>query len=415
MALALLVWALARLLSWRLVEGHHAVHGRQAWQAWSVLRLLDEARSWLFPLYSSSLTPAWLRALGAKVGKDVEASTVLLIPSLTSVSDGAFLADDTLLGGYELGGGWLRVAQVKIGKHAFLGNSGMAAPGRKVPKQGLVAVLSAAPRRKHAKSGTSWLGSPPAELRRQADSADDERTYHPPPRLRAARAFVELLRVVPLVVHALLCLGAAVALLTLAERAGWWAAALLSGGVLIGAGAVAAGATTVAKWLLVGRLKRSEYPLWSWFVWLNELADTFVEVIAAPWFARAATGTPVLNLWLRSMGAKVGRGVWCETYWLPEADLVHLHDGATVNSGCVVQTHLFHDRVLSMDTVTLRAGATLGPNSVILPAAVLGRDATVGPVSLVMRGESVPDKTRWIGNPIGPWVDDLDDTDEATA
>jgi hypothetical protein len=30
----------------------------------------------------------------------------------------------------------------------------------------------------------------------------------------------------------------------------------------------------------------------------------------------------------------------------------------------------------------------------------------VGPVSLVMRGESVPDKTRWIGNPIGPWVDE---------
>ena len=121
LALAFLVWLVVRLLSWGLVEGHHPVHGRQAWQAWSVLRVLDEARSWLFPLYSSSLTPAWLRALGAKVGKDVEASTVLLIPSLTSISDGAFLADDTLLGGYELGGGWLRVGRVKIGKHAFLG------------------------------------------------------------------------------------------------------------------------------------------------------------------------------------------------------------------------------------------------------------------------------------------------------
>ncbi len=26
-----------------------------------------------------------------------------------------------------------------------------------------------------------------------------------------------------------------------------------------------------------------------------------------------------------------------------------------------------------------------------------------------MRGESVPDETRWIGNPIGPWVDDESD------
>ena len=83
--------------------------------------------------------------------------------------------------------------------------------------------------------------------------------------------------------------------------------------------------------------------------------------------------------------------------------LVTLKDGSTVNRGCVVQTHLFHDRVLSMDTVTLEAGATLGPNSVILPAATIGRHATVGPVSLVMRGEGVPSRTCWIGNPIGPW------------
>ena len=88
--------------------------------------------------------------------------------------------------------------------------------------------------------------------------------------------------------------------------------------------------TTVAKWVLVGRLRPSEHPLWSSFVWRNELADTFVEVLAAPWFARAATGTAVLNVWLRSMGARVGRGVWCETYWLPEADLIDLRDGATV-------------------------------------------------------------------------------------
>ncbi len=405
LVLMILVWLCVRLLSIGLEEGHHPVHGRQAWQAWSILRVLDEARTWLFPLYSSSLTPVWLRALGARVGKNVEASTVLLIPKLTSVSDGAFLADDTLLGGYELGGGWLRIARVKIGKHAFVGNSGMTAPGRKVPKQGLVAVLSAAPPRTKAKAGTAWLGSPPTKLRREAGDGDDSRTYNPPTRLRVARALVEVLRLVPVVVFFAIGLAVVVALELVADHVAWVVAALLSGVVLIVAGAVAAGVTSAAKWLLVGRLKVSDHPLWSSFVWRNELADTFVEYVAAPWFARAATGTPALNVWLRSLGAKVGKGVWCETYWLPEADLVDLRDGVTVNEGCVVQTHLFHDRMLSMDTVTLRAGATLGPHSVILPAAVLGRHATVGPVSLVMRGEVVPDKTRWIGNPIGPWVD----------
>jgi non-ribosomal peptide synthetase-like protein len=402
--LAALVLVLVRLLARGLESGHHPVYSSTAWKAWTTIRVLDDARSWLYPLYASTLTPTWLRALGARIGADVEASTVLLLPSLTTVNDGAFLADDTLLGGYELGGGWLRVDRVRVGKRAFVGNSGMAAPGRKVPKEGLVAVLSAAPRRAKAKAGTSWIGSPPTRMRRSADDTDQSRTYRPARVLRVTRAAVELCRLVPVVLNTVLWIGVATALLLLVDRSGWALAAILAGPVLVVAGYAGAASATVAKWVLVGRVRAGTHPLWSGFVWRNELADAFVEVIAAPWFARPSTGTWMLNAWLRSLGARIGRGVWCESYWLPEADLVDLREGATVNQGCVVQTHLFHDRMLSMDTVTLRAGATLGPNSVILPAAVLGRHATVGPVSLVMRGESVPDKTRWIGNPIGPWA-----------
>ena len=138
---------------------------------------------------------------------------------------------------------------------------------------------------------------------------------------------------------------------------------------MLAAGAVAAGISTIAKWLIVGPIRAGEQPLWSSFVWRTEVSDTFTEMVAAPWFARAAAGTPALAVWLRSLGAKIGRGVWCDSYWLPEPDLVTLGDGATVNRGCVVQTHLFHDRIMSMDTVELEAGATLGPHSVILPAA----------------------------------------------
>ncbi|WP_235503478.1 Pls/PosA family non-ribosomal peptide synthetase [Aeromicrobium sp. Root344] len=403
-ALALLVLAAVRLQSIGLTSGTYPVHSFRGWQAWSVVRLMDEARTWLFPLYSSTVTPTWLRLLGARIGQGVEASTVLMLPSLTSVNDGAFLADDTMLGMYELGGGWLRIEQVKIGRRAFVGNSGMTAPGRKVPKGGLVAVLSAAPRRSEAKAGTSWLGSPPQKLRRSSGTPDASRTHAPPRRVRTWRALVELARVVPLIVNGLLGLVVVVGLERLAAES-WLLAGGASGVVLIAAGAVAACVAAGAKWSLVGKVRSAEHPLWSSFVWRNELADTFVEVLGAPWLARSASGTPVLNLWLRSLGARVGRGVWCETYWLPEADLITLGAGCTVNRGCVVQTHLFHDRILSMDTVTLEPGSTLGPHSVILPAATIGAHASIGPVSLVMRGESVPKKTRWIGNPIGPWAD----------
>jgi non-ribosomal peptide synthetase-like protein len=401
-AYALLTLVIVRTLATGLRAGYHPVRSRIGWQAWATERVMDAARMLLFPLYSSLLTPVWLRALGAKVGSNVEASTVLLLPKMTTVGDGAFLADDTMVASYELDGGWLHISPARVGKRAFLGNSGMAAPGRAVPKNGLVAVLSAAPAK--AKKGSSWLGSPPVQLRRAADQGDQSRTFAPPVRLKVARAVVEACRIIPTMCTAAIGVGVLLTLELIVGQASFVAAGVLSGLVLLAAGAVAGGTATVAKWLLVGRTRVTEYPLWSSFVWRNEVMDTFVEMVAAPWFASAASGTSVLNLWLRTLGARIGRGVWCETYWLPEADLISLGDGATVNRGCVLQTHLFHDRILRMDTVDLAAGATLGPHGIVLPAASIGAGATVGPASLVMRGEAVPAGTRWIGNPIAPWT-----------
>src|SRR5262249_10850595 len=147
---------------------------------------------------ASTITPLWLRALGARIGRGVEASTVLMLPKMTTIGDEAFLADDTLIASYELGGGWLRIAQAKVGERSVLGKSGMTAPGRRLPKRSLVAVLSATPEK--AKAGTSWLGSPPVELRRAEQETDVNRTFAPPRRVRVGRAAVEAGRLVPTVV-----------------------------------------------------------------------------------------------------------------------------------------------------------------------------------------------------------------------
>lgn len=398
----LLTAGVVRILGIGLKEGHYRVRSLTGWRIWATERVLDAARDLLFPIYASLFTPVWLRMLGAKVGRNVEASTVLLLPSMTTVGDGAFLADDTMIASYELGGGWMKVAPAKIGKRAFLGNSGMTGPGRSVPKNSLVAVLSATPAK--AKSGTSWLGSPPVRLRRSKLDADQTLTFDPPLRLKIFRACWELCRAIPVVLTVGIAAGVLVALDLLAGSAGGYAAAALLGGVIVlAAGAVAAAASVAAKWTLVGRIEASEHPLWSSFIWRNEVVDTFVEMVTAPWFARSATGSPALVWWLRALGARIGSGSWCESYWLPEADLVTLGENSTVNRGCVIQTHLFHDRVMSMAAVTLEDGATIGPHGVILPAARIGAGGTVGPASLVMRGETVPAGSYWIGNPVSPW------------
>ncbi|WP_018024871.1 Pls/PosA family non-ribosomal peptide synthetase [Corynebacterium ulceribovis] len=399
-----LTWLSVRLLGLGLQPGIHAVRSRQGWQVWATERLMDMARTEMFPLYASELTPLWLRSLGAKIGHNVEASTAVMVPRFAEVRDGAFLADDTLVGGYELGGGWMVTGPTRIGRRSFLGNSGVAGPNRKLGKNSLVAVLSSTP--KKAKRGSNWWGSPPERLRRVEVATDgSDRTYQPGFGVKLARGFVETLRLLAPMVSALIAVAVFAGMQWLVLDFGWWAAWAAGGVLLMAGGIVAALVTVLVKWACVGRHRAGDHPLWSWFVWLDELQDTFVETLARPWFLEPNLGTGELNVMLRMLGAKVGRGAWLESYWLPETDLCHIGRGASVGRGCVVQSHLFQDRVMSMDTVVLAPGATLGPHSVALPASELGENTSVGPASLVMRGDVVPAGTRWQGNPIEAVLD----------
>ncbi len=142
---------------------------------------------------------------------------------------------------------------------------------------------------------------------------------------------MELCRFVPVACSVAIAVGVLAALAALVDRLGPWWAAALSGGVMLGAGLTAALLTTVAKWVVVGGIERATTPL-ELVRLAHEVVDTFVEMVAAPWFAARRRGPRRCPVAAQPRG-RIGRGVWCESYWLPEADLVRLGDGVSVNRG----------------------------------------------------------------------------------
>ena len=64
-----------------------------------------------------------------------------------------------------------------------------------------------------------------------------------------------------------------------------------------------------------------------------------------------------------------------------------------------LQTHLFEDRVMKMSTVRIGKGATVGDRAIVLYDASVGQDAALEPLSLAMKGEQLPVRTRWRGIP----------------
>jgi len=396
---ALLVALAVRSVSWLIRPGWHEDTGATAWALWLSGAAMTRAQGILFPLYSSVYTRSWLRLLGIEVARRTEVSTAVGLNRLVRFGDTSFAADDVVFAGTRARGGRIEVRPIEVGSRTFLGNGAILRAGTRLGDDSLVGVLSSPPL--SSADGTSWLGLPALELPRVPERPDPSRTTAPPRRLVLARGAIELLRILlPATISVLLgavVFGALEALGT--SAGGLW---LLAGApfVLLAASLCAVGITIGAKWLLMGRYEPGEHPLWSFFVWRDELVNTFQEQLAGAWLLSSALGTPFVPAYLRAMGCKVGKGVWFETLAVTEFDLVDLGDGCAVNRGACVETHLFHDRLLRMGPAVLGADSTLGPNSAVLPDTVVGRGCSVGARSVVLRGERLPADTAWHGAPV---------------
>jgi len=396
---ALLAALLVRLVGSLVRPGWHADEGCAGWALWLNEALMAGACDVLRPLFLSVVTRRWLRLAGIRVGEGAEVSTAVGLNRLTSFADRSFVTDDVVFATARACGGWLHVAEIEVGNGTFLGNSAILSGATKLGSHGLIGVLTIPPRQ--TADGTSWFGSPPLELPRVPDKTDPSRTFDPPRRLIAARAGMELVRtLLPATVS--VALGALVfsAVESIGSRYGILGMAAATPFLLLAAGLGAAAFTIRAKWLIMGRYRAGEHPFWSFFVWRDEVINSLQEELARTWLLGDCLGTPLMSVYLRAMGARVGRDVWFETLAVTEFDVVELGDGCVVNRGACVETHLFHDRLMRIGPARLGAGSTLGPASVVLPDTVPGAGTRVGGRSVVLRGEELPPGTSWHGAPV---------------
>jgi non-ribosomal peptide synthetase-like protein len=394
-----LVAIAVRSVSWLIRPGWHSSTGATAWAGWFCETLMGQSRGILFPLYSTVYTRSWLRLLGITVGKRTEVSTAVGLNRLARIGDTSFLTDDVVFAGTRSRAGLMEITPIEIGSRSFVGNCAILRASTKLGDDSLVGVLSSPPL--SSAHGTSWLGQTPLELPRVLDRTDPSRTTTPPPRLVVARGAMDLLRIMlPATVS--VALGSLVFLLfeSIATRAGALELVLVAPFVVLAAGLCAVGLTVGAKWLLMGRYHPGDHPLWSFFVWRDEIMNTLHEKLAGAWLLSMALGTPLMPLYLRAMGSKVGQSVWFESLNVTEYDLVDLRDGCAVNRAACVQTHLFHDRLLRLGPSVLGRDSTLGPRSALLPDASIGSGCTIGAGSVVLRGEQMPPRTRWHGVPV---------------
>ena len=388
----------------RVRAGEHGTTSLFYFRKWTVDRLLELSLSVIHPIYATVYVVPFFRALGAKIGRGAEISTAASVThDLLEIGEGAFVADSVTLGDATVRRGRLTLQRTVIGRRTFLGNSAVVPDGNHLPDDALVGCLSVPPENVALQPGQACFGSPAIILpNRQASTAYDDRlTFRPGPWQWVQRLAIEGARILlpRAAVFAAICLALDI-FEPLPDQMGDIPALLVVPLLFVAMFCIPSLLGVAAlKWLVVGRYRPAEHPMWSRPVWLSEAITAIYEGLTVPLVMRHLRGTPFLPMALRLFGAHIGRRTYLDTVDMTEFDLVTIGDEAELNQEGGPQTHLFEDRVMKMDALVLGARSTMGPLSIALPGARLDDGARLGPLSLVMKGETIPAGPSWAGSP----------------
>jgi non-ribosomal peptide synthetase-like protein len=401
-----LLVAVKRLAIGKIRPGIYPLQSTAYLRKWFTDYLLTTTGELFLPIFATLYLPSLLRLLGAKIGNRVEISTVVQVsPDLLIADDESFLADGAMIGGRRIHGGLVEIRENRIGRRSFVGNGALMPPGVDLGDKCLLGVASIPPSdHQRTPDGTRWLGSPSFALpKTQQDSSfADSTTYQPTRALVVQRLLIEAVRItLPGFIAATALFVLTCGLFMAADLLSLLVFFAVTPIVVFGAVLVSALAVVGVKWLLMGTYRPTVQPLWSIYVWLGEVVNGAYESIATPLIEPLA-GTPFLPAYLRLLGCKIGRWAYIETTLFSEFDLVEIGDYAALNLGATIQAHLFEDRVMKSSRVLIGDECSVGGSAVVLYDTEMKTGAKIRPLSLLMKGETLPPFTRWHGIPTRP-------------
>jgi non-ribosomal peptide synthetase-like protein len=110
-------------------------------------------------------------------------------------------------------------------------------------------------------------------------------------------------------------------------------------------------------------------------------------------------GTPFKNVIWRLLGVRLGRRVFDDGVFMTERSFVTIGDDCTLNAGTVIQCHSQEDGAFKSDRTAIGARCTLGVGAFVHYGVTMSEGAVLAPDSFLMKGEEIPQRAQWGGNP----------------
>jgi non-ribosomal peptide synthetase-like protein len=152
----------------------------------------------------------------------------------------------------------------------------------------------------------------------------------------------------------------------------------------------------LAKWVLVGRWKPQEIPLWSLAYVRFWLVKTLIRSNPLVLFV----GSPLYVLYLKALGAHIGRGVAIFSRTVPVCtDLLTIGDRTVIRKDSSFTCYRAHAGRIQTGAVTLGKDVVVGEAAVLDIRTSMGDGAQLGHASTLNAGQAVADGQRWHGSP----------------
>ena len=152
----------------------------------------------------------------------------------------------------------------------------------------------------------------------------------------------------------------------------------------------------LAKWILIGRWKPQQIRIWSLAYVRFWVVKTLVRRNPIVLF----TGSPLFNLYLRALGAKVGRGVVIFSTHVPICtDLLTIGEGTVIRKDSFINGYRAHAGFIQVGAITIGKNAVISEATVIDIDTSMGDGTQLGHASSLHSGQAVPDGQRWHGTP----------------
>lgn len=155
----------------------------------------------------------------------------------------------------------------------------------------------------------------------------------------------------------------------------------------------------IVKWVLVGRWKPGEIKIWSMDYVRFWAVKTLTRANPLVLFA----GSPLYVLYLRLLGAKIGKGVVIFSRTVPAcADLLTVGDNTVIHKDCYFLCYRARPGIIEKGPVTLGSNVLISEKSTLDIGTSMGDGTQLGHASSLQTSQAVPDGEIWHGSPAVP-------------